>query len=192
MLFHRNSDGCPSRELVCRACSPDEELDSRTSAIPFQLPSTSQSFIKWINTREQVLMEQMGVEHVGTGRCCVRYAPVSTKVNHHCSGIVMGCIFWAKEFPGALQGHGQRWDGLPRSVAQTILHHIHVMIPEPPPVVVYAVSTAGGRELETSSHILIERTVGYNLGPSEEEVGYGADAPSAVGPSVWLLRPHSA
>lgn len=47
-------------------------------------------------------------------------------------------------------------------------------------MVVCAVSTAGGRELETSSRIFIERTVGYNLGPSKEEVGYGADAPPAV------------
>lgn len=41
-----------------------------------------------------------------------------------------------------------------------------------------------GKTIRSFFTILIERTVGFNLGPSEEDVEYGADAPPAIWQSV--------
>lgn len=75
-------------------------------------------------------------------------------------------------------------------MAQTISHHIHVMIPETKRGGVCSVHCCG-KNIRSFFSVLIERTVGCNLGPSEEDVGYGADAPPAVWQPVSVLRWHT-
>lgn len=109
MLFPRDSDWVPSRELFCRVFSPDEEvdIDSRMFIIEnrshFQLSPASQSFTEWINDWGACFDGA-----VGDGTWGTREVLGSDKDSRHLRFYVLR----AKNFKGSYRTIN--WDRLPR------------------------------------------------------------------------------
>lgn len=105
------------------------------------------------------------MEPGGAGKCYVRCMPVSSRGTHHCSGILVGYILWAKEFQGTLQGHGQGCNRLARPVDTDHFESYSCNDPETQTMVVCELSTTAGRALEvSSSSSLRRRLLAANLG----------------------------